>query len=898
MLIVKDLCKTYKPKRGVAVTALDHISLTFPEKGMVFLLGKSGSGKSTLLNILGGLDRADSGEIIIKGVSAKNFSQQHFDSYRNTYVGFIFQEYNVMEEFSVGANIALALQLQGKKATDEEINRILCEVDLEGYGSRKPNELSGGQKQRVAIARALVKNPRIIMADEPTGALDSATGQQVLQTLKKLSEDKLVLVVSHDRDFAEKYADRIIELADGRVISDMEAAGESLPAQPTPEYTEQGILIPGGYRLTEQDLEQINAYLAQAEQTTQITAAPRRSTQSARRFRPTDTGAIRYTDKSPFTLIKSKLPMKNAFRIGAGGLKHKKLRLIFTILLSCIAFTMFGLADTFGSYDHIRSCTDSLIDSDMTYASVKKGVKLDPKDEYWYTGYNLSEKDIQSLCDKTGLPFTGVYQPVGADLSFSTNYDTAKIAESKWCSVFSSAFSGFAEIDQTALDNMKYPLLAGRLPDGSKDEIAISAYLYKVFDTAGYRADDQSDFQPIASYDDLIGKTLTFAGGNYEVVGIVDTGFDWDRYQMMTKDQDEMSNAEALIYYMLMQELGAETSYSFSSAAMVGEGFVERMLAVRPRLLPTSQASRDLWFYSDSGESFGCSYVTSLDRVDPDNITWLGEKKSVLGEKEVILSASSFGSESMGNQIEDSLAQVPFYMNLYHYAGEEEPITEDNWHVVGYFSADSDLKETVVVPESLYNTFSSVVNVDDIYNYAVSPMPQTEREVFDLVSDCYTEEGDTAYPLQSAVTYELDSFHEGLKIFSKVLWYIGIFFAFFAALLLANFIGTSIAYKKQEIGILRAIGSRSADVFRIFFSESFLIAMINFVLSMIGTGVCTAVFNHITREQLGVLITLLHFGLRQIGLLFAVSIAVAFVASFIPVKKIASKRPIDAIRNR
>ncbi len=420
----------------------------------------------------------------------------------------------------------------------------------------------------------------------------------------------------------------------------------------------------------------------------------------------------------------------------------------------------------------------------------------------------------------------------------------------------------------------------------------------RIYDTAGYRADDQSDFQPIASYDDLIGKTISFAGGNYEVVGIVDTGFDWDRYQMMTKDQDEMSNAEALIYYMLMQELGAETSYSFSSAAMVGEGFVERMLAVRPRLLQTSQASRDLWFYSDSGESFGCSYVTSLDRVDPDNITWLGEKKSVLGEKEVILSASSFGSESMGNQIEASLAQVPFYMNLYHYAGEEEPITEDNWHAVGYFSADSDLKETVVVPESLYNTFSSVVNVDDIYNYAVSPMPQTEREVFDLVSDCYTEEGDTAYPLQSAVTYELDSFHEGLKIFSKVLWYIGIFFAFFAALLLANFIGTSIAYKKQEIGILRAIGSRSADVFRIFFSESFLIAMINFVLSMIGTGVCTAVFNHITREQLGVLITLLHFGLRQIGLLFAVSIAVAFVASFIPVKKIASKRPIDAIRNR
>lgn len=122
----------------------------------------------------------------------------------------------------MGANIALAIELQGRKATDEEISKILRQVDLDGFGDRKPNELSGGQKQRVAIARALVKNPQIIMADEPTGALDSNTGKQVFDTLKKLSEEKLVIVVSHDREFAEQYGDRIIELADGKVISDVE----------------------------------------------------------------------------------------------------------------------------------------------------------------------------------------------------------------------------------------------------------------------------------------------------------------------------------------------------------------------------------------------------------------------------------------------------------------------------------------------------------------------------------------------------------------------------------------------------------------------------------------------------------------------------------------------------
>ena len=262
MLEVRNLVKIYKPKKGVPVTALNHVSLVFPQKGMVFLLGKSGSGKSTLLNVLGGLDRCNSGDILIQGKSTKSFRQSHFDSYRNTYVGFIFQEYNILEEFSVGANIALALQLQGLKPDSQKVNEILKQVDLEGYGNRKPNELSGGQKQRVAIARALVKNPKIIMADEPTGALDSMTGRQILTTLKKLSRDKLVIVVSHDREFAEQYADRIIELADGQVIRDVEQVGEDLDHQDAvPVFMEDSVSLPEHYELTEEDREAIGDYI-------------------------------------------------------------------------------------------------------------------------------------------------------------------------------------------------------------------------------------------------------------------------------------------------------------------------------------------------------------------------------------------------------------------------------------------------------------------------------------------------------------------------------------------------------------------------------------------------------------------------------------------------------------
>ena len=215
-----DICKTYRPRGGVPVEALRGVTLRFGERGMVFILGKSGSGKSTLLHILGGLDDADAGYLEIDGKTTQAFSRKDFDDYRNEYVGFVFQEYNLLPTFTVRENLSIALELQGKSASEEQIAAALAKVGLAGMEKRKPTELSGGQRQRVAIARAMIKEPEMILADEPTGALDEETGQSVLKLLKQLSEEKLVIVVSYDRDFAERFGDRIIELADGAVVRD------------------------------------------------------------------------------------------------------------------------------------------------------------------------------------------------------------------------------------------------------------------------------------------------------------------------------------------------------------------------------------------------------------------------------------------------------------------------------------------------------------------------------------------------------------------------------------------------------------------------------------------------------------------------------------------------------
>jgi len=221
MIDLVDVSKTYfnKNKR---VEALKNINLKLLDAGMVFILGKSGSGKSTLLNILGGIDQATTGEVVIDGVSQKEFKAKDYADYRNNYVGIVFQEFNLLHDLNVYENIALALQLSDKKNIDEKVADALEQVELSSeYFSRKIDELSGGEKQRIAIARTIVKDCNVILADEPTGNLDSKTGETIWKILKKQAESKLVIVVSHDRESANKYADRIIEISDGQIVSDL-----------------------------------------------------------------------------------------------------------------------------------------------------------------------------------------------------------------------------------------------------------------------------------------------------------------------------------------------------------------------------------------------------------------------------------------------------------------------------------------------------------------------------------------------------------------------------------------------------------------------------------------------------------------------------------------------------
>lgn len=1236
MLEIRNLTKIYKSKTGESVKALDNVSIAFPESGMVFILGKSGSGKSTLLNVIGGLDSYDNGEFIIKGKSSKDFGGSDFDAYRNTFIGFIFQEYNILDDFTVGANIGLALELQGKKATNEKINGILAQVDLLNYAKRKPNELSGGQKQRVAIARALVKEPQIIMADEPTGALDSNTGKQIFDTLKELSKEKLVLIVSHDRDFAEKYADRIVELSDGKIISDVtKHEKKSIQLSEGIQKINDNLLrIKGGYRLTANDLQMINDYLS-ANNNDIILSSDGRINDELRSavgisaegntsiFEGTD-------DKTDYTLkqykkedskfIRSRLPAKNALRIGSSGLKHKKFRLVMTIFLSLISFALFGFADTLGAYQKVTSAVDSIMDSNISSASMNAGVRHtykynDGDSNTYYSEDFMNDEDIAYLKAQTGLNFVPVYN--GGQL-WGGGYSIASLFQKyDSSSLYNGKMAGVINMDQSAINAAGYSV-AGRLPDKT-GEIAITDLIFRQFNQFGFTNalfDESVDAKslttdPNGSANSIIGKHISFSsnfGGiptAYEIVGVVDTHFDYERYQaFLPKDstQPNIQEENALVDMVLQAELVNELSYGIHSLGfLTGDDIValsKNSMSQYKEIFPymNSMGNKNLFIKLSPSSSFDLGEDTdpgyyaqtynSLandSAIDKVEITWLdGAERTALKENEVLIPenyvnrfmphnanikldmaevesrfAQICGEENWNNYsytdsnyiyrvreayiykyIDDVFANdgaaltaavnkyrqeyegqtdelseydakaycksfwysgndslpisndytgnlkhryevleegyktvnrelVPYfaeilgielpnsvradmpdyitsnityifeqlnaehdgnlwiesynlesilrYLNAYetvktnelwknetflammaqekYYAtenwdeyNEEGKIYEACFFYTGYYisnaewggyetnefggmtgielyqqaekmiralsgvSADTlaamikiELWENNyelqnesakykyddlvivgliksgnysdgIISNKLYDDYTAWYETEmenndwgykeeraehesGIWSFAVAPLTRDRATIQKLVEMSYDEEAGVKFSLKNAVMNTLNSFNDFIEVGAKIFLWVGVGFAVFSALLLMNFISTSISYKKREIGVLRAVGARSSDVFKIFFSEALIIALINFVLAM-STTIAAVIFTNSWMHKQGINITLLHFGARQVILMLFVSVAVALIASFLPVYNIARRKPIDAIRDK
>ncbi len=640
MLEVLHLTKIYKTRGGAEVRALDDVSLKLPERGMIFLLGKSGSGKSTLLNVIGGLDAPTGGEIIVKGKSSKSFSPGDFDSYRNTFIGFIFQEYNILNEFSVEDNIAIALELQGKSKDKAAISKLLEEVDLVGYAKRKPNTLSGGQKQRIAIARALIKSPEIIMADEPTGALDSTTGKQVFDTLKRLSHDKLVIVVSHDRDFAEQYADRIIELKDGKIISDVSKTEEER-REISENITAIGdtLTIRNGAVLTEADFSEIKSFLKKADHDVVIAAGERDVKSFREAARITEDGGrevFENTDESTMPtrvfspadskFIRSRLPLRHAVKIGLSGLKTKPIRLGFTALLCTVAFIMFGILSTMLFYNSEATLRQTLLDSSVEMIALKKYYRVTEKQyehgklSYEYESVNetsFTDEEIRALRSSWGNSVFGV---VRASSSFNTQEGS---------SYWKSILSGYSYL------RGGHPLLkktlAGNYPNAD-DEIMITSYMANtMMNCKVYDAEDGSPIK-VSNISELVGKRFAIDGTSYKISGIVEVPELPEKY-------DELLNEGTINDYALEYQLERELSDGCYCIGFVTESTLKSissrygsyspdyLFSVRTASVSFKQGD-GAWEDTSTYSNGAYASYTDADKIISD-IMWISGKSTV-----------------------------------------------------------------------------------------------------------------------------------------------------------------------------------------------------------------------------------------------------------------------------
>lgn len=469
MIEVKNLSKKYMISSKNQIPALDDVSFTLPNTGMYFITGKSGSGKSTLLNILCGFIDYNSGDIIIDGNPLSQLKEKQMAQYRNSYLGFIFQEYDLISLYTVGENIAISKQLQGEKATRDEIENLLNLLDLKDQDGkslydRKINDLSTGQKQRVSIARALIKNPKVIFADEPTGALDSENGKIILDILKQISKDRLVVIVTHDQQTADEYADGIIKLKDGKIES-------------------------SSIRLINDESKY---------------------------------ESIDFNKKN-----KGHLSFINILKFALSGFKVKKFRLILSSLLCFISTFIFGVSMVGYNVDLLSAELNEAYKNGVSDVLIKNYEKsssvftfddgrplivqqfdewdsnfTDKQEEILQSNKNMRKcYDLTSLIDQQQFGF--------GDLNINVdgkNYPSGYYGMQK--------FSTAIEIDPSDIDSTKDYKQDPRLTKTcslpqSYDEIAITDYQADAFLNKGYRdVKDMSEVIEIKTVDDLIGKTI------------------------------------------------------------------------------------------------------------------------------------------------------------------------------------------------------------------------------------------------------------------------------------------------------------------------------------------------------------------------------------------------------
>ena len=847
MLELKNIKKDYISS-DTKVSALKGIDITFRKHEFVSILGPSGCGKTTLLNIIGGLDDYTKGDLIINGKSTKKFKDSDWDTYRNHNVGFVFQSYNLIPHQSVLANVELALTLSGVSATERKrrAKKALEEVGLKDQIHKKPNQLSGGQMQRVAIARALVNDPDIILADEPTGALDSKTSVQIMELLKSISKDKLIIMVTHNPDLAKEYSTRIIKLLDGNMVSD------SKPYEPKKkeeqEFTTKGkksMSIKTAFSLS------LNNLMTKKGRTFLTSFAGSIGIIGIALILSLSNGVQNYIDSIeedtlstyPISIYKQNVDM-SSIMVSMMGMNDKKEHPFDKIYTNNIMNNV------------VETMANQVQSNDLH--EFKKFIEEEHLSEYTNSieyGYNIT-LNVYNADYSNGIVKVNpneIFDNVGlSEMMGNTNYgDSATYSQTE---VFKQL------LDNENLLKDQYNLVSGKWPTEYNEVVLIVDENNEISDYTLYSLG-------VLNTEPLKEAIKGIFGGNKTEFNPEETSYDYNELLDL-----KLKLILSTSYYQKSGNVYIDKSGDDNYVkSLIDNGIDLKIVGI---IKPNEERMSNK-VYGNIG------YTRSLVDYAIDKTLETEIAKSQLDNKEInVLTGMNFSSK----------------FDINNLTNEQK-----------YYLASLSQEELISLMTSMENnTYDNVISelgiVDKDYPSSINIYPKDfeSKETISNIIEDYNKKKTDNNELDKVINYTdiVGLMMSSVTSIVNVISYVLIAFVAISLVVSSIMIGIityiSVLERTKEIGILRAIGASKKDVSRVFNAETMVIGLVSGTIGIVVTLILNIIINIVLKHLVGLSVA----SLPLLGaiILVIISVSLTLIAGLIPSKIASKKDPVEALR--
>ena len=867
MIHINNLTKIYKSKKKIQHKALDNINLTLPNHGLVFVIGKSGSGKSTLLNLLGGLDNITSGNIIIDGNDITKFNERELSNYRNNHIGFIFQDYHLLDELTVHENIVLSLKLNRIEDNDK-VKEALEKVGLSGYENRYPSELSGGERQRVAIARAIVKKPYIILADEPTGNLDNETGTQIIDLLKTLSSECLILIVSHNTIDTYKYADRVIKLSKGNIISDESKNPEYIDEI---KYENNTIYYPVDKNVTDSDIEFINK---------RINDSNINKVEGIKDKYITTANVI--DDERNIVINKNNLSIKEIFKLCFTFLRTKVFRIAISSFMVAVIMVILALAETiitFNSGEILSNEMDKINQTSLFMEKFPSKSELEQMDKKVFA--QVTQEDINTF--KNNGYDGNIYEVLNITLPIQTAANSAGWQNSIFDkSIYINETLGTILADEDFLVSKFGEIeFVARLDEFKSSGIFITDYVADAIKYHKSLGNIKSDNDILGEYKYVLSNLNLNRG---YINGIIKTDYSTKYKPLIEKFYNKSVNINDILGDELFQQLSADVYSKLGYSYAIDENYVENFIK--------DDVFQSTWTY---GLKFDDKIYNSYSSPQ----VWRGKTKGYsLDDNSVWMNFQKY-NEIFGTEYTSTNLNTfkPHTVKLEQYYYDD-------------FEQKNLLMSIEITIEKLVNTGHYIfIAGDNVYSKFKNNLAYTKGLYFDS-----NENLNAVLEVAAELNYEqrllfVEGIHtmtKAVDVFIPIFELVAIVLCVGIIFILISFSTKMVRDKMHDIGILKALGCKNSTIGIIFGLQLLLIALCTIILSTIGYFFFIDLANDVLIESLKILapghividLDFLTFKMSIVGVNSVLVIILCIISFIIPMVKIYNIKPVLIIKTK